>query len=214
MLPRSSSPVHPSRGPPLSLSATPRTAAFAGIHWEYLVPIVAVHLLAGLALLPAFFSWYGVALALVATPVFGTLGINLCYHRLLAHRSLTVPRWLERSLATVALCSLEDTPSRWVANHRLHHVHSDEPEDPHSPRDGVAWSHVGWLFSRAPQRKTYAFLDRYARDIFADRYYHFLERHPTSVLWIYAAHAAAFWTVGLLVGRSWGGDWVSGYACA
>ena len=97
-----------------------------GTHWEYLVPIFTVHLLACLAFLPWCFSWSGVALAVGGTVVFGTLGINLCYHRLLAHRSLKVAEPLERSLATIALCSLEDTPVRLVANHRLHHVHSDD----------------------------------------------------------------------------------------
>ena len=109
------------------------------VHWEYLLPIAIVHLLACLALVPWCFSWSGLGLALGGTMVFGTLGINLCYHRLLAHRSLKVSRSLERSLATIAICSLEDTPARWVANHRLHHVHSDEEHDPHSPRDGIGW---------------------------------------------------------------------------
>jgi stearoyl-CoA desaturase (delta-9 desaturase) len=189
-------------------------AASHAIHWEYLVPITAVHLLAGLAILPWYFSWPGLVLALVGAVVFGTLGINLCYHRLLAHRSLKVPRWLERVLATIALCSLEDTPSRWVANHRLHHAHSDETADPHSPRKGVAWSHMGWLFRRVPARKSYAFFEMYARDILADRYYRSLERHPTAIVWIYVAHASLFWAAGLLIGRWTGGDWASGFACA
>jgi len=186
------------------------TAAGPRIHWEYVVPIAAVHLLALLSLAPATFSWYGPLLAATGTVLFGTLGINLGYHRLLAHRSLKVPRWLERSLATVALCSLEDTPSRWVANHRLHHAHSDDPEDPHSPRSGLVWSHMGWLFRAAPQRKTCSFFDRFARDILADRYYRFLERHPTSIVWIYATHAAVFWATGMLLGRWLGGDWSAG----
>jgi fatty-acid desaturase len=195
-------------------TASPRSSAGAGIHWEYVVPIATVHLLAALALTPSFFSWNGLILSVVGTFVFGTLGINLCYHRLLAHRSLKVPRWLERTLSTLALCSLEDTPSRWVANHRLHHAHSDEPNDPHSPRSGIAWSHVGWLFRPAPQRKTCDFFDRFARDILADRYYRYLERHPMAIVWIYAAHAAVFWAVGLCVGRWLGGSWQAGFSCA
>jgi len=180
------------------------------LHWEYLVPIATVHALACLAFLPPLFSWSGLVLALVATNVFGTLGINLCYHRLLAHRSLTVPRWLERGLTTIAICSLEDTPSRWVANHRLHHRHSDRQADPHSPRDGIAWSHAGWLFRRVPDRRSFSFFERYARDILTDEYYRFLERHPTAVLWIYLTHATVFALAGLLVGRVAGGDWQQG----
>jgi stearoyl-CoA desaturase (delta-9 desaturase) len=186
----------------ISVRGIPRS----GVHWEYLLPIATVHLLACLALVPWCFSWSGLALALGGTIVFGTCGINLCYHRLLAHRSLKVPRPLERSLATIALCSLEDTPARWVANHRLHHVHSDEPLDPHSPRDGIGWSHAGWLFRSAPGRRTYAFFEKYARDILADDYYRWLERNPMAILWIYAIHAAGFAAAGYLVARIGGGD--------
>ena len=192
---------------PLSTSLLSRPALAQRVHWEYLVPIAAVHLLACLALLPWCFSWSGVALAGVGTVVFGTLGINLCYHRLLSHRSLEVPLWLERTLATIALCSLEDTPSRWVANHRLHHQHSDEQPDPHSPRDGILWAHVGWLFSRVPQRRSWAFLEKYSRDILADDYYRYLERNPWAIVVVYLAHAAVFAAAGLLVGRVAGGDW-------
>jgi stearoyl-CoA desaturase (delta-9 desaturase) len=181
----------------VSQAVPTRKAGRAGTHWEYLLPILTVHLLACLAFLPWCFSWSGVTLALAGTLVFGTLGINLCYHRLLAHRSLRVSRGLERSLATVALCSLEDTPARWVSNHRLHHVHSDDELDPHSPRDGIGWSHAGWLFRRAPDRRTYAFFEKYARDILADDYYRWLERHPLAILWIYAIHAACFAGAGL-----------------
>jgi len=128
------------------------------MHWEYAVPIASIHLLSCLAILPWCFSWFGVIAVALGTIVFGTFGINLGYHRLLSHRSLSVPLWFERLLATLAVCSLEDTPSRWVANHRLHHCHSDDDPDPHSPRDGVAWSHMGWLFRRAPHRRSLEFL--------------------------------------------------------
>jgi stearoyl-CoA desaturase (delta-9 desaturase) len=163
---------------------------------------------------PWCFSWSGVILAAIGTNFFGTLGINLCYHRLLAHRSLAVPRWLERALATIALCSLEDTPCRWVANHRLHHRHSDEEPDPHSPRDGVLWAHMGWLFRWVPQRRSWAFFEQYSRDVLADGYYRYLERNPWSIVAIYVAHAAVFAVAGLLVGRWTGGDWSRGLQLA
>lgn len=183
-----------------SRSDAAATGIDTGIHWEYLLPIGAVHLLSLLAVLPSCFSWSGLVIAAAGPVVFGTLGINLCYHRLLAHRSLAVPTWLEHILAVLALCCLEDTPARWVANHRLHHRHSDEPEDPHSPRDGLAWSHFGWLFRRAPQRRSFAFFEQYARDILADDFYRSLELRPTSTLWIYLTQVAAFGVAGLAAG--------------
>ncbi len=184
----------------MAVSTSRLDAASSGIHWEYLLPIGAVHLLSLLAVLPSCFSWSGLVIMLAGPIVFGTLGINLCYHRLLAHRSLAVPLWLEHTLAMLALCCLEDTPARWVANHRLHHRHSDDPEDPHSPRDGFAWSHFGWLFRRAPQRRSFAFFEKYARDILSDDFYRGLELRPTSTLWIYLGQVAVFGLAGLVTG--------------
>ena len=69
------------------------------MHWEYAVPITTIHLLSCLAILPWCFSWYGVVAAALGTIVFGTFGINLGYHRLLSHRSLSVPPWFERILS-------------------------------------------------------------------------------------------------------------------
>jgi stearoyl-CoA desaturase (delta-9 desaturase) len=41
----------------------------------------------------------------------------------------------------------------WAANHRLHHRHSDQPLDIHSPlQHGFWWSHVGWILSGAHEK--------------------------------------------------------------
>ena len=71
------------------------------------------------------------------------LGVNLGYHRVLSHRSLRLPKWVERSLVTLGLPA--GTPVQWAGNHRYHHAHSDTPLDPHSPRQRGFWyAHVGW----------------------------------------------------------------------
>ena len=69
------------------------------VRWRYAVGIPLVHVLACLAFLPYFFSWTGVAVAIAGLYVFGTLGINLCYHRILTHQGMVAPKWLEHSLA-------------------------------------------------------------------------------------------------------------------
>lgn len=72
------------------------------------------------------------------------LGANLGYHRLLSHRALTVPVWLERVLVVIGLPA--GTPVQWVGNHRAHHAHADGPRDPHSPAEGFWYAHTGWYF--------------------------------------------------------------------
>ena len=71
------------------------------------------------------------------------LGVNLGYHRVLSHRSLTLPLWLERTLVTIGLPA--GTPTQWAGNHRYHHAHTDTTLDPHSPiQQGFWYAHVGW----------------------------------------------------------------------
>jgi fatty-acid desaturase len=71
------------------------------------------------------------------------LGVNLAYHRVLSHRSLRLPAWLERTLVTIGLPA--GTPVQWAGNHRYHHATADTPLDPHSPlHRGLLYAHVGW----------------------------------------------------------------------
>jgi fatty-acid desaturase len=56
------------------------------VAWLYASTVGLCHLIALLSVLPWFVSWSGLALALGGLYVFGGLGINLGYHRLLTHR--------------------------------------------------------------------------------------------------------------------------------
>src|SRR5207302_421186 len=66
-----------------------------------LAGMFAFHLLALLACIPWLFTWSGLAAAFVAYYLFGVLGINVGYHRLLTHRGFSCPRWLEHVLAVL-----------------------------------------------------------------------------------------------------------------
>jgi len=179
------------------------------VYWQYAINIVIVHLLALLVFVPYFFSWTGVVLCLAGLYVFGTLGINLGMHRLLTHRSMVLPLWLEYVIATLAVCCLQDSPARWVAIHRLHHQHSDDEPDPHSPRVSLLWGHVGWVvFKNASHDRTFHY-EHYCRDILRDPYYMWLER-KLRWFWVYLAHAVLFYLVGLAVGWAMTGQLAGG----
>jgi stearoyl-CoA desaturase (delta-9 desaturase) len=179
------------------------------IIWAYAVSVAAYHLLALLAFVPWLFSWTGVALAFAGLYVFGTLGINLCYHRLLTHRGFSCPLWLEHTLAMLGVCCLQDTPTRWVAIHRLHHQFSDEQPDPHSPLVAFFWGHMGWIFVENREINNMLAYDRYARDILKDPFYFALER-KLSWVWINLAQAALFYLAGFGVGWASTGEWMGG----
>jgi stearoyl-CoA desaturase (delta-9 desaturase) len=193
-------PVVPIAALPTGSLPLPAAVDRTTIRWDYLIPIVVIHLLALLIFVPWFFSWTGLILMVLGINVFGQLGVPICYHRLLTHRSFQVPKWLERSMVTVALCSGQDTPARWVSWHRMHHQHSDLRNDPHSPLVTFFWSHVGWLLVDNRDSHHAAAYHKYARDILDDPFYMYLEKHrPTSML-IYLAHAVLIFLVGLGVG--------------
>jgi fatty-acid desaturase len=166
------------------------------ILWEYLIPVVAFHAMIPLAFTGYLFSWWGLLFLPIGNYLFTSLGIGAGYHRLLTHRGFRCSRWLEHTLATLGVCSLQDSPARWVLVHRLHHQHSDQQPDPHTPRVSAFWSHMGWLFVDNRELCSPASYDRYVRDIITDPYYMWLLRGLNWVK-VYALHAAAIGLLGL-----------------
>lgn len=167
--------------------------------------LVFYHAVAALAFLPWLFSWTGAALSVIGIYVFGTLGINLCYHRLLTHRGLVCPKWLEHTFAILGVCSFQDTPARWVAVHRRHHQHSDEQADPHSPLVSFLWAHMQWIYVENRELNRLGIFDRYAKDILRDRFYVWLERRGTW-LWVILGSWLAFYMIGVVVALASGAD--------
>jgi fatty-acid desaturase len=145
------------------------------IKWRYAIPITLVHLIAVLALVPWFFSWTGVALAVLGCYVFGTLGMTIGYHRLLTHRSFSCPRWMEYLLVILGTCCAQESPIVWAAWHRRHHHVADEGQDPHSPLASFLWGHIGWLVIKHEDSEAGSLVWRYAADLMADPFYVWLE---------------------------------------
>jgi stearoyl-CoA desaturase (delta-9 desaturase) len=171
----------------------------SAVLWEYVIPVVFFHLLIPLAFLPYVFSWWGIAWLFVGNYLFTSLGIGAGYHRLLTHRGFKCPKWFEYVLATLGVCSFQDSPGRWVLVHRVHHQYSDHRPDPHTPKVSAFWSHMGWLFVDNRELSTAAAYDRYCRDLMRDPYYLWLQRGFNWV-WVYAIHAVVIYAVGFLVG--------------
>ena len=134
------------------------------------------HALAMLA--PWCFSWSALGVTIFLHWLLGSIGICLGYHRLLSHRSLQLPKWLEYVIATLGAMALQGGPIFWVATHRLHHAHTeDEDKDPYSARRGFWWSHMLWIFYPRSEFFDYEFYKRYAPDLARDKFYRLLDRH-------------------------------------
>ena len=101
-----------------------------------------------------FTSWTNVLVALVLHWIAVGFGISLGYHRLHTHRGYKTSKAFEYFLAVCGTLTLEGGPIFWVATHRIHHQHSDKDGDPHTPRDGGFWAHMGWiLFGDTPPQQ-------------------------------------------------------------
>jgi fatty-acid desaturase len=165
------------------------------ILWEYMLPVIGFHLLIPLAFFSYFFSWWGLLFLPIGNYIFTSMGIGAGYHRLLTHRGFECPKWFEYFLATLGVCSFQDSPARWVLVHRVHHQHSDHQPDPHTPRVSAFWSHMGWLFIDNRELSTAAAYDRYCRDLMRDRYYMWLQKGQRWLI-VYALHGLLFLAAG------------------
>ena len=118
-------------------------------------------------------SWVDIVLGVVFFAITAH-GITIGFHRYFTHGSFKANRGLKNGLAIAGSLALEGDVITWVADHRRHHAHSDEVDDPHSPwayghsgwalAKGVLHAHVGWLFRLG---KTTPPL-RYAPDLLKD----------------------------------------------
>ncbi|MBI4341213.1 MAG: fatty acid desaturase [Candidatus Omnitrophica bacterium] len=143
------------------------------IKWDILAGIVIVHLGALLALFH--FSWSAFWVFVILQLATG-MGVTLCYHRLLTHRSFQVPKWLQGLLTLCGVLALQGGPLKWVATHRVHHAFSDRPNDPHSPNKGFWWAHMLWLFVWVDQLDVPEQFVRFVPDLARDPVQRFFEK--------------------------------------
>jgi sn-1 stearoyl-lipid 9-desaturase len=141
-------------------------------NWVAIIVTAIIHVGAGLAFLPQFFSWQALGVAVLLTWVTGCLGITLGWHRLVSHRSFQVPKWLEYFLVICGSFAMQGGPIWWIGLHRHHHLHSDQAVDHHDSNKGFWWSHIGWIFREVPAALE---VPRFTKDIADDPVYRFLE---------------------------------------
>ena len=118
-----------------------------GVDWARILPFAGMHL-ACLGVIWVGVSGAAVAMA-VALYVLRMFAITGFYHRYFSHRTFKASRGVQFAFALLGASAVQRGPIWWAAHHRHHHVHSDRPEDVHSPSQrGFLWSHMGWFLSR------------------------------------------------------------------
>jgi sn-1 stearoyl-lipid 9-desaturase len=140
-----------------------------GLNWITAIAMTGFHIGAVAAL---FYIDYGAMLAaLILYYAGGMLGIGMAYHRLLTHRSYRTPKFIEYFLTICGTLALEGGPIFWVATHRIHHQKSDQEGDPHTPREGTFWAHMGWILMGEGLHHDASVLAKYAPDLSKDRFH-------------------------------------------
>lgn len=167
----------------------PRAADWPnGPEWSAVLWLGFLHV--GALAAPFCFTWKAVLVAVVLSWL--TLGIGIClgFHRLLTHGSFETYRPVRWVIALLGTLAGQGPPINWVASHRKHHRHSDQEDDPHSPRHGGWWSHMIWMMPRMGSGYWGRLYQRYARDLLSDPFMRLLEK--TFLLWQLAVAVLLF----------------------
>ena len=135
------------------------------------IGLVIIHVGALAAFVPALFHWQSLAAAAGIYILTGALGVTLCFHRTLTHRSARLRKPVEYALAVLGTLAFQGDPIRWVATHRKHHAHADDEGDPHSVRRGFGWAHAQWIYRRNESIPTEPDIQRYAADLNREPFY-------------------------------------------
>jgi fatty-acid desaturase len=137
--------------------------------------LIGIHIGALAAFWPGFFSWSALAAAAVVSYATVALGISLCFHRILTHRSLRLLKPIEYLFAIFGTLALQADPIRWVSVHRKHHAHADHEGDPHSIADGFKWAHMDWIYRHNIALPSVEEMRHFAPDLYSEPFYRVLQ---------------------------------------
>jgi stearoyl-CoA desaturase (delta-9 desaturase) len=185
----------------------------AGLNWHTLIGVIIFHVLAIAALFT--FSWSNLIAAMILWWFAGSLGIGIGYHRLLTHRGFKTPKWVEYTLSTIGTLAIQSGPLSWVTTHRIHHAFTETEKDPHSPRFGTYWGHIGWIFRGTAQNQSWATMQRYCPDFANDRFHQIIDKYyyvPTIILaaglFAIGGFSMVLWAVFLRTVVGWHFTWL------
>lgn len=183
------------------------------IQWSTIIGVIVFHILAVAAFFT--FSWQNLLAAVLMWWIAGSWGIGLGYHRLLTHRGFKVPKWLEYFFTVCGTLALQSGAISWVTTHRIHHGFTETEKDPHSPRFGTYWAHIGWIFRGTAQNQTEATMQRYAPDLMKSKVHRILNKYywvasiiAGLILFAIGGFSMVLWGVFLRTVFGWHATWL------
>lgn len=183
-------------------SAESVESAEDGIDWLRVIPFLVLHL----ACLAVFFVGISAVAVLMAVALYliRMFAITAFYHRYFAHKSFKTTRPVQFLFALIGASATQRGPLWWAAHHRQHHRHADQPADPHSPKQGFFWSHMGWFLSGKHYQADYKLVPDWQR--FSEL--RWLDRYDLAVPVLLAL---ALFILGVLLEKYFPGSGTSGW---
>ncbi|MCB2426177.1 acyl-CoA desaturase [Methylophaga pinxianii] len=144
-----------------SFSAADPDNADTGVDWVRVIPFLLMHL----ACLTVIFVGFSMTALLTAIVLYliRMFAITAFYHRYFSHKSFKTSRTVQFVFASIGASATQRGPLWWAAHHRQHHRHADQPADPHSPKQGFLWSHMGWFLSTKHYQADYRLVPDWQR---------------------------------------------------
>jgi len=120
--------------------------------WINILVLAGVHLAGVAAVLYMALVRFDGQTALLALTWFFMVGLSVTggYHRLFAHRTYRAAWPLRLCYLLLGTAAVQNSALRWAADHRVHHAHADQEQDPYNITRGFWWAHVVWLFFKNP----------------------------------------------------------------
>ncbi len=142
-------------------------------------------------------EWSGFAVLYVMNILAMTLG----YHRFFSHKVFETSRPMRYVIAIWAQLGTFGSLSRWVMEHRRHHVHTDLPGDIHSPHyddhgralTGFAkfrYSHLAWVFNTSITDEKF-----YGKGLAEDDAIQFVDRYRIPIFFISVIGLPVAWAL-------------------
>jgi stearoyl-CoA desaturase (Delta-9 desaturase) len=128
------------------------------VHWSNSMFLIGT-LLVSLTAVPAYIwhfglDWFQIGLFLFYIAATG-FSITLGYHRLFSHLTFRASWPVRLFTLLFGAAAFENSALCWAANHRLHHKHVDDEDDPYDISKGFFHAHIGWILFRLRPEPSY-----------------------------------------------------------
>lgn len=150
------------------------------------------------------FHWSDLLIFFIFYVLTGGMGISAGYHRRFSHRSYDCHKVLDFFYLLCGAAALQNSALQWSRDHRVHHQHIDQDDDPYNIRKGFFHAHMGWILYKNPNNDDYSSVPDLLKNklvVWQHRYY-----LPISIVVGFVLPTLLGWAFGRpMAGLLWGG---------